>query len=99
MVKVSKKKIDTNILGPKNAPPNSIDFAEGKGKGGWVTGLAQENREWETRLQTKKKKKGVRERMDPRPGDKKSDGTYQPFCGDAPRDLKSGRWGSPTALS
>ena len=46
-----------------------------------------------------RKEKGVREGMDPRPGDKKSDETYQPFYGDAPRDPGFWRWGGPTAIA
>ena len=41
MVKESKKKESiTNIVGPKTVLPNSIDIAEGQGKGGWAKGLA-----------------------------------------------------------
>ena len=72
-------------MGPKTALPNSIDIAEGKGKGGWATGLFDESRDRETRLQIEKKK-GMREGRDPSPSMKKGDTSYQPFCGDVPRD-------------
>ena len=58
--------------------------AQFKGKGGWAKGLADESRDWGTPLETKKKK-GMREGFHPCQG-KKSDMTYQPFCGGAPRD-------------
>ena len=91
VVKDSKKKIDTNILGPKNVPPNLMWLVEGKGKGGWATGLAEDNRDRETRLRMEKK--GMREGRDPSPVNEKSDTTYQPFCGDVLRDPKSGQLG------
>ena len=54
VVKESKKKMDTNILGPKNALPNLIYLVEGKGKDGCAKGLADESPDRETRLQMKK---------------------------------------------
>lgn len=62
----SKKKIDANILGPKNMPPNLIDIVEDKHKGGWAKGLADESRDRETPLQTKKKN-GYEGRKGPQP--------------------------------
>ena len=56
VVNETKKKIDTNILGPKNVPPNLIDIVEGKGKGGWAKGRADETRDQGKPLQTKKKR-------------------------------------------
>ena len=88
VVKESEKKIDTNILEPKNPKtqkPNSIDFFEGEGKGGWAKGLAYESRDRKTPLQTKKK--GYEERNGPQTWQQKSDMTYQPFCDDALHDL------------
>ena len=66
----SKKKIDANILRPKNMPPNLIDIVEDKHKGGWAKGLADESRDRETPLQTKKKM-GMREGRDPSPVNEK----------------------------
>ena len=42
-------------MGTKNGLPNSVDIVEGKGKGGWAKGLADETRDRGTPLQTKKK--------------------------------------------
>ena len=61
VVNETKKKIDTNILGPKNVPPNLIDIVEDKGKGGWAKGLADESRDRGKSLQPMRK--GIRERM------------------------------------
>ena len=69
-----RKKIDTNTLVPKNVPPNSIDNVEDKGKGG----CAKDRKPLQS-----KKKKGMREGMDPIPVNQKSDTTYRPFHGDA----------------
>ena len=66
VVNETKKKIDTNTLVPKNVPPNSIDNVEDKGKGGCAKGLADESQNQEKPLQPKKKK-GMREGMDPIP--------------------------------
>ena len=95
VVKESKKKSDTNILGPKNARLNSIWLVEVKGKGGWAKGRAVENRHRETRLQIEKRGNEGRKEWTPAPSMKKSDTTYQPFCSDVPRDPKSGRWDGP----
>ena len=61
VVNETKKKIDTNKLGPKNVPPKLIDNVEGKGKGGWANGLADETQDRGKPLQPMKK--GMRERM------------------------------------
>ena len=71
VVKDSKKKIDTNIWGPKNAPPNLIDNVEDKHKGGWAKELSDESRDRGTPLQTKKKK-GMREGRGPSPVNEKN---------------------------
>ena len=95
VVNETKKKIDTNILGPKNVPPNLIDIVEGKGKGGWAKGRADETRDRGKPLQTKKK--GYKGRKGPIPVNEKSDMTYQPFCDDGLRDPGCGQSGDPRA--
>ena len=85
VVKEYKKESDTNILGPKNVQPNSIDIVEGKRKGGWAKGLADESRDRGTPPRTKKK--GMREGTHPCQWKKKTTyTTYQPFCDDGLRD-------------
>lgn len=61
VVNETKKKIDTNKLGPKNVQPNLIDNVEGKGQGGWAKGLVNETQDRGKPLQPKKK--AMRERM------------------------------------
>ena len=43
----------------------------------------------------KPRKKGMREGMDPSPGNKKSDMNYRPFCNNGHHDRAYGRWDDP----
>ena len=93
----AKKQINTNRLGPKNAPPNSFWLVEGKHKGGWATGRAVEIRDPGKRLWIKKKR-GMREGTHAL-AMKKSNRTHQPFYGDGLRDPVFWQWDGPTAVS
>ena len=90
-----KKKFNVKWLVPSTAGPNSIDIAEGKGKGGQATELLVKNPCPKTRLGNEKK--GVRKGPTPRQNEKKR--THRPFDVDALRGRVSAQSGGPTVTS